>query len=302
MRLLTPLASVARWGPPLLALGLAVAVCAPCHAQDDAPEPEAAAPTTTWQIAVRDATDAYVEADYARVVTLLAPFASDESIPGDRRIRLLRLLSLAYVLQAPPDPGKARTVMESLVAVDPDFRYLEGLAPPEAIALLDDVRSSLNLPTDGDGTDPVSGPETIYVQRSVRERVRWAAFVPFGVGHFQNDWDSLGYTFASLEALSLLTNIGTFLAVEGLRGPTGFYTREDRRIAGEFQTAQIVSIVALGAFIVVDIVIANVLFVPEDVDVRTLDGPPPELSFEPALPSPAQTPSVTGFFQFRSSF
>lgn len=298
----TPHACVARRGLQLCALGLVVGLCALATAQPITGDDVPSNPAPSWQSALRSATDSYVEADYPTVVTLLAPHVDDEAIPAERRIRLLRLVSLAYVLQVPPDAANARVVMTKLLKVDPNFRYLEGLAPPEAIALLDDVRASLDLPGEGGGPDPDAEGETIYVQRDVKRRVRWAAFIPFGVGHFQNDLAGLGYAFAGLETAALLTNIATFLAVEGLRGPSGFYTREDRAVAQDLQTAQFWSLGALLVLMVADVVVANVMFVPEDVEIRTLDGPPPELSVRPGDPAPVATPSVTRFFLFRSDF
>ena len=301
MRSRTPPADLVRWGLQLCALGLVAAVCSLACAQSDSDGGEPDGEPVTWEVALRSATDAYVEADYASVVTLLAPHTDNDSIPEERRVRLLRLISLAHILQVPPDAAAARVVMEKLLSIEPNFRYLEGLAPPEASALLDDVRASMGLPGDGAGPGPAGGGETIYVERSVRRRVRWAAFIPFGVGHFQNGWNVLGYTFAGLESAALVTNVTMFLAVEGLRGPSGFYTRDDRAIARDLQFVQFGSLFAAVGLMVVDVVVANLLFVPEDVDVRTLEGPPPELTLWPTT-EPFAAPAVTRFLQLRSDF
>jgi hypothetical protein len=243
-----------------------------------------------------------VEADYDAVVELLSPHVDDEEIPEERRLRLLRLVSLAYVLQVPPEPAQARVAMETLLGVDPNFRYLEGLAPPEAIALMDDVRASLGISGEGGGDTGEGMGETIYLERNVRRRVRWAAFIPFGVGHFQNGWSSLGYVFAGLEVSALVVNVTTFLAVEGLRGPRGFYSREDREFARNLQLAQFWSLGAMVTLMAVDVLAANLLFVQETVEIRTLDVAPPELSQTPAILTPwIPSPAVTTFV-LRSRF
>ena len=92
--------------------------------------------------------------------------------------------------------------------------------------------------------------------------------------------------------------------MEGLRGARGFYTREDRGVARNFQVAQFWSLGVMATLMVADVLVANLMFDPETVKIRTLDEPPPELSGsdpEPSFEPWDALPSVTDFV-LRSRF
>jgi tetratricopeptide (TPR) repeat protein len=99
---------------------------------------------------------------------------------------------------------------------------------------------------------------------------RWVASVPFGVGQFQNRHYTLGAIFLASETLLLATAItATSLELANVseaQGGSGLTDPEAERVTKNIETAQIVSIGATGALLLVvagGIVQANLAFVPE---------------------------------------
>ncbi len=102
---------------------------------------------------------------------------------------------------------------------------------------------------------------------------RWIAFIPFGVGQFQNDHDSLGLTLAISEGILLATGIASFAVHESLQGQV---PDDDQRGAAEAAeaTARYINQISLGLFAAVaitGIIDAQVRFRPS----RTFERPRP---------------------------
>lgn len=72
------------------------------------------------------------------------------------------------------------------------------------------------------------------------------AFIPFGVGQFYNRQTLKGSLVLAFEVLTLVGNIGSYLAQERLRGADGLYSPADARLAKKLRIAQYAS---LGAFV-----------------------------------------------------
>lgn len=99
---------------------------------------------------------------------------------------------------------------------------------------------------------------------------RWFASVPFGIGQFQNRDYTLGAIFLASETLLLATAItATSLELANMseaQGGSGLTEPEAERLNKNIETAQIVSISATGALLLVmagGILQANLAFVPE---------------------------------------
>jgi hypothetical protein len=250
-----------------------------------------------WDEALREATNAYVSADYPAVIRWLEPFtepARSAQIPSPERLRLFQLYALGCLLQSPPLTEAARGALRQIVRLQPDFVFAEGLATPEAVQLLEDVRAELGV------RPPQSqGGGTIYIQREVIENPLWLAFLPFGAGQFQNRQTSKGVIFLLLETSALGVNITSYTVVEQLRGANGFIRREDASLARGFQNAQFVSLGVFALLALGGIFDAWYFYQPEFVEIRTLPGPPAELGGRPnasTLPLPGlDAPATWGW-------
>jgi hypothetical protein len=131
--------------------------------------------------------------------------------------------------------------------------------------------------------EKLAGEETLVTQNQ-----RWIAWVPFGVGQFQNRQFGLGAVFLTSEALLMGTAIGA-VSIElslnaqaqggaGLKGDV-------QQLNQNIRTANDVALVATGAFVAVaaaGILQANLAFVPEfSGGVRPRKKPPPVPSVTP---------------------
>lgn len=144
-----------------------------------------------------------------------------------------------------------------------------------------------------------------YLARLDTPRSLYLAFVPFGVGQFQNGEDTKGWVFFGLEAALLAGNIWTFLSWdwytrERAEAQAGDYDRRAEEAAAFADGYRIASWTLLGAFVaiaVAGIIDAIVMFddpgiqwrrigtdeVPEEYRLPSRDPddylrPPPELA------------------------
>ncbi len=241
--------------------------------------------------AIDEAKQAYVEDRYDEVVGLLEPLAeSPDRVPEVLRSEVYRLLGLAFLSIEAPDRDKAEVWFEALLRLQPDFFFTEGLVRQDAIDLLEETRARLGR-AGGEGEPTIT---TIYIQKEVREHLFWVVFMPFGLGQFQNEEDGKGVFLALTQGLSLGINVGSFAFIETqLRGPTGFFTEEDAALAGSLQTTQFITLGIFVVLVAVGIVDAWYNYSDEVIEIRTLPGPPDELTQrpeDPILSSARQTP------------
>ncbi|MBH23697.1 MAG: hypothetical protein CMH57_04375 [Myxococcales bacterium] len=276
----------------LLALCLALSAAPPrrVHAQPDEVRevsPDEAEEPLTLEATLDRAKIATVDGDYERVVELLGPLveardgepAPLDELEAEAQVEVLRLLGVALLLRNPPSQEAAERVFVTLLKRQPDFQFVQGLHPQEAIDLLALVRRKYadELPRPRE-TDPNSGERLIYIQREVERNELWLVFVPFGTGQYQNDDMFKFWLFCSLEVAALSVNVFSFTRAEGLRSPNGLYTPENKEKAEDWQQAQFLSLGIFGALVLAGVIDAWVGYEPETVRIRTLDQPPPELT------------------------
>ncbi len=263
---------------------------------NNTPETEETSPKPNpddWEGTLRMGTNAYVSADYESVITLLSPWANADkltNIPTRRRLRLLEILSLAYILQNPPRSQEARQVMGLLLTEDPKFTFDEGLATAAALRLLEDVKDNMGI--EPDPIDTGVDTQTIYIQRDEVRNQFWLVFFPFGIGQFQNEDTIKGLFLLLTQVGALGANVTSFFLVENLRNERGLYNPKDAETAN---TLQVVQFTAWWIFIgLVTFGIADAWYAYEEstVDIRTLDEAPIELRGN-GLPPEATAPAPT---------
>ncbi len=247
---------------------------------DDLPLPEDSGPQDPEE-ALRVAKEAYIESDYDRVVALLMPLTDAQTLGAydtDFQKDVYRLLGLAHLLKTPSDRDGALTWFEALLELDNDFAFIEGLAPQEAIDALEEARKRSGIEPDNPGGN--QGFTTIYIQREVEQRYLALAFMPFGIGQFQNGDSIRGGIYATVQGLALGTNIASFGFIEiFLRGEGGLFTP---KAAADARITQRIQFISLGIFAVAyiaSVTDALVFYESESVNIRRLTEPPPELTF-----------------------
>jgi hypothetical protein len=127
----------------------------------------------------------------------------------------------------------------------------------------------------------------IYLERLasqetlVTQNQRWLAWVPFGVGQFQNRQVGLGVVFLTSEVLLLGTALGAVtieLSLNSQAGGGAGLKGDINQLNQNLYTANEVALIATGAFILVagaGILQANLAFVPEfEGGVRQRKKPP----------------------------
>jgi hypothetical protein len=114
-------------------------------------------------------------------------------------------------------------------------------------------------------------------ERVERERSRWIAALPFGIGQFQNDHDSLGIVLAAIEGTLLVASVTTYVLHQSLEDDTRPTDdlRDDARLAERgFRYGNHASVILFGAVAVGGIVDAQLRFQPSRIHDRLRPLPP----------------------------
>ena len=259
-------------------------------AQDNGASAGSSVSRTEAEALVASASEAFISAQFGKVIELLdeafgvdSPPPDPATIGSEVAIDALRMLAVAHLLHSKPSPSSARTLFSRLLDIDPNFQFVSGMVSDEAEQLLAEVRNERDdNGGNGSGNGGDVGPaQPIYIQKEVTEIQFWVNFVPFGVGQLQNGETGKAVFFLLTESVALGINVISFAIVEGLRSPDGLYTPENAEAAEALQTAQFLSLGAFAAVAVWGIIDAIYFYSPTRTEIRTLDGPPPELSFDP---------------------
>lgn len=147
--------------------------------------------------------------------------------------------------------------------------------PPEMIRHYDQIRARLLsqgiihesgvgaglLAKPGEGQDPATAPAPTTV--IIHHRNRLPMFVPFGVPQFANEHPVKGVLFATGQALALATNIGSYLAIELMREPSGLFSDENYGQARNLQTVLYSSFATWAALYAWSLIDGLVFFEPQ---------------------------------------
>lgn len=131
-------------------------------------------------------------------------------------------------------------------------------------------------------------------ERLVRERSRWIAAIPFGVGQFHNDADALGWFFLVSETLTATTSIVSAVVAHDYAAvncrqvgvtDTGEPAPVDcDELGASFRTARAVNWISFGttlALVAAGVIEAQASFEPTAEETRERELPPP-VEVEPA--------------------
>jgi hypothetical protein len=124
-------------------------------------------------------------------------------------------------------------------------------------------------------------------QRVVRQNRRWVAWVPFGVGQFQNQDDTMGWLFLTTEALLATTAVASVsvqlsLHAQANGGNTNKNTNQINERLRLAHGIEVASLAALAGIAALGIVEAHLSFRPEvDLGMRPRELDPAERSRTP---------------------
>jgi hypothetical protein len=201
--------------------------------------------------ALRDAENSYLYGDYARVLRKIVPVIEpDLQLSEPARIaRAYELAGLAaFFLE---DLESAQRHFEKLIRLRPRFKLDPVKVPPPAISFFDKLRDNLKeeIARIGEALQKHAAEEArkmrlanqVRIRRDVKVNSRTVAFLPFGVGQFQNGDQLLGQAFLTSELLTALSSVGFFLAVESMRTESGRFRTSDVTRARQFRNVQMLT-------------------------------------------------------------
>lgn len=167
-----------------------------------------------------------------------------------------------------------------LLTREPEYELDAFYYPAALITFFEGVREKLVrlkvIVPDGDGPDEPPPAPSVVQERVVRERSLLVAFLPFGIGQFQNGDTTKGVVFLTVETLALATNIASYFVIDALREESGFIASQNIDRAEAFEIVLYTSLGVFAAVAVGGIVDALVNFEPRVETIRTLEPPPLE--------------------------
>ncbi len=243
------------------------------------------------------ARDAYVRQEYERAVQLFESMVGGETpaIHDDVLIRESRkYLAAAYVLTGQSDLGARQ--FEFLLRSEGDridgYRLDRAAFPREVLEVFDGVRRDLLRQRD----EQRSARERVESEReeqrrqatlrmldlAVREEVEvphdpLLAWMPFGIGQFQNGDAGLGAFFVATESVALgaaLSFTGAWVWLDAQRQRMGPTSTIDTGLLRGLQIADWVAVGVFGALAVAGVIEAHINFVPSHRVRREREIPP----------------------------
>lgn len=265
--------------------------------------------TTRERLAL--AQQAYQEFRFTDILTLLSPQLEPESrIPQQLyRVEARAWLGAALFQQSQLSTDarqrealieRAYTQLLELLREQPDYEldpYIFSLSVTEFLQRVREENAEeldkLRKKTPRAGEDDTSA--VIYIERAVRKRSKALVFAPFALGQFQNGQEVKGTLLATGQAFGLIANLtgyGRNILVLS-RLPGGRFPRQpDNNPGPELATAQTFSVIqyvglaTFAALYLYSVVDGLYFFEREELlQLRTLDGPPPELQPQHRLPA-----------------
>jgi hypothetical protein len=281
-------------------------------------------PSPAWAASITERTVLQAEviydnSDYAQVVQLLGhPDEIDALRSKPERIRAFKLLAFSYFFLK--KPTEAHEAFYGVLRQDPDYQLDRFLDPPAVIEFFEGVRRAesanlgpirLALQKDREeeerrrkrekealeAADEIRRLEKLrlvpppqVIERRVAQNSAFVAWMPFGLGQFQNGHTKLGIALAAGQTLSAITSIACYLSIEALREPDGRFTKSTYTFANRADLAKWIAAGVFYALWVGGAIDANVRFVPE----RVIGDAPSAAPLGPLKPpEPTTTPKST---------
>lgn len=161
-----------------------------------------------------------------------------------------RIIGLAHFYSRQPNHLEAaeRTFLQ-LLSIDPDYRLDPFFTPPAAVTFVEDVRRKYETELEPIREQRRLVKAALRTQEEMRRKLVEASrkdeetapttaklvtrrhfpvvFLPLGAGQFQNDEPQLGYAVAGVQLAAGLASVLGYTVIEGLRKPSGGFSRKD---------------------------------------------------------------------------
>lgn len=225
--------------------------------------------------------NAYLYGDFRKVVAILEPLVgSPQTLPPDLDRKdaydALEYLGLSHFYLG--NEPAAKLVFEKLILADPKRMLSPVTAPPEAVALYNQLKAQLEdeiekrLIAINKRREEEALKNRIRIETKQRRNSKLVALMPFGVGQFQNDDPLWGGVFLGTELVAVSLSVAFFFAAENLRQPDGFFDPADVDRARGFRIGQIAAGGAAAALMIGGMVHAWLTFKPEvRTDYKVID-------------------------------
>jgi len=195
----------------------------------------------------------------------------------DDIVKAYEMLGLSYFYIGQKD--KARGEFTKLLYLRPRHRLDTFLIPPPAVAFFDQIwndpemkdklekiekerKAQEQAAAQQNQKPPRTVVHKIYLQRSESRHSRLWAFLPFGLGQFQNDHTTKGILLASAGGAALATNIVCYSLAVALANDNGKYSESDAELARGLRVTQYVSLGVFVATWIYGAIDANIYFEP----------------------------------------
>lgn len=292
-----------------------------------APRVADSAAHTSADAALRRARNAFEYGDFQASVDVLSNLSNSGVLVLEQdRIDAYRLLGLSLFYLGRRD--EAANAFFDLLKQNPDYQLDPFYVPPHAVAYFDEVKKesepllapirerrtrrileqraeeearreaerlrqeqlAKQTPPEEDGTFVVR-----LIERRVVQNSPLVAWMPFGLGQFQNGHPQLGTAFLATEAAAAAVSILSFIAVEGLRDPeTGKFSAPAYGLARQLDTVKWVTAGLFYGLWLVGAIDANLRFVPSRVIAEGPPGPAPVHTPPAVAPQAARSRSSAG--------
>jgi hypothetical protein len=201
---------------------------------------------------LREALDRYDFGEYGPACEQLEGLRAGGTLSPDDTVVALRYLGACHHFLGEKD--RSRAAFDALLDADPGAELDPVQFPPELVAFFRDIRDHRAPPP----------PATVTTTAPERPRKsRGMAFLPFGVGQFQNDEPGKGALFASLEGVALGAGVVGLALFESQKKTGGFLqggTFEDEQQASTLQTLYASGFMAFSALSAIGVVDAMIHF------------------------------------------
>lgn len=248
------------------------------------------------------AESAFQNGDFEEIPHLLEPILEPEPRLSKvaARIRARELLGVGLYFQAQQTTDsderddlldRARDQFLELLRERPDYELDSLLFPASVVEIFDSVREEHSeelqkiRETRKKRRTSLSGAssDTLYIERSVTRNIYAWNFFPGGVGQFQNGETVKGTLFAAGQVVAVGTNVFAYLQIQSLRNSEGTFQYEEGgnspyHRASRWRLTQYASLGVLVGVYAWSVVDGLSNYQPTEVEIRTRDEPPPELS------------------------
>ena len=205
-----------------------------------------------------EAEEAYNQGDYPKVISNLQPLVDPVILlsisKGERAYESLGLSCFHISVKAEADQDKelakeyqeqSKKYFSRLIRLQPSWTITSYTESPRTIAFFNQVKEEVIQEINSSDKHCreriknilLANTREVIVEK--RQNSLLVAWMPFGIGQFQNDQPVWGGIFLGSEILSIALSAGFYLSAESLRQENGYFAPADYQHAKDLQHAQL---------------------------------------------------------------